>query len=123
MNPNSAHQLWSRWTFRVWGRPVPLAEVEANVRRWLRMGFGSVGRARVEERIEQARSVVVIEAEVEGPPAHDPGYVLSVERQFARFVHQGWGPVATCRVDVEILAGDTQDGTPPKQLVVVGGLD
>jgi len=120
MDPNSANQLWSRWTFSVDSpRQVPRAEVELNTLRWLRAGFGSVGQAQVLERIERGRFVIVIEAEVENVPAHDPGYVASVRRAFARFVEQGWGVLALGTVEVKVLAGDLQDGKPRSQLVVM----
>ena len=40
MDPNSAHQLWSRWTFLVHGKRIPLSAVKRNAARWLRSGFG-----------------------------------------------------------------------------------
>lgn len=116
IDPNSAHQLWTRWTFRVNGRRVPFAEAKLNIARWLSKGFGSVGRASITER---ATGQIVTVCEVEGAPAHDPGYVASVRRSFRQFVAQGWGVAAVESVDVEILAGDTQDGRPPAQLVVM----
>lgn len=122
MDPNTQHQLWSAWTFTVReaGRQVPRADVELNAARWLRKGFGSVGECRVVRTIEGWR----IEARVEGVPAHDPGYVASVEREFrARFVAQGWGVLASGDVKVRILAGDVQDGRPRSQLVMLPRLD
>lgn len=117
MNPNSSHQLWSRWTFRVYeaGKHPPLGEVKLNAARWLEQGFGSVGRAKVEELVRGYR----ITAEVEGPPAHDPQYVQSVRRQFRNFVEKGWGPLATSSLKAVVLAGDRQDGKPLDQLVVI----
>ena len=122
VEPNSSHQLWSRWRFCVYGKPVPLAEVELNVARWLRKGFGSVGRARVRERVIAGLPVVVIEAEVEGAPAHDPGYVESVRMAFAGFVRQGWGVTGLSTTKATVLAGDVQDGRPRSQLVVMPGI-
>lgn len=117
IDPNSQHQLWSRWTFEIFStKRQSLTEVLDNARRWLRQGFGSVGHVRVSKRIW---SWVII-AEVEGMPAHDPDFVASVRRQFQHnFVELGWGRLGWGRVKVEILAGDKQDGNPPSQLVVI----
>ena len=118
MDPNSQHQLWSSWTFIIhepYGKHVPFNLVELNAANWLRKGFGSVGRARVTERVTH----YVIEAQIEGVPAHDPDYVKSVERGFTKFIEQGWGPLAVGSVNVQILAGDQQDGKPRSQLVVM----
>lgn len=118
MNPNSDHQIWSAWTFSVHeaGRHVPRADVELNVARWLRAGFGSVGEVRVRPMPYGWR----IEALVEGAPAHDTAYVESVRLQFQqRFVAQGWGPLASGSVTVKVMAGDVQDGKPPAQVVIV----
>jgi hypothetical protein len=122
IDPNSEHQLWSEWTFQIHehGRHVPFAHVQKEVARWLVKGFGSVGRARVEEIHSASGSHFVIRAQVEGQPAHDPGFVAHVRRQFATyFVYQGWGPLATSSVQARVLAGDMQDGQPRRQLVVM----
>lgn len=131
LDPNSQHQLWSHWTFTIYegGRHAPYADVVTNARHWIRAGFGTVGECRVCERLVTARGsddeaflqqVYIIEARVEGVPAHDPGYVASVRRQFLqRFVAPGWGPLAAGDVQVKVLAGDTQDGKPRAQLIVM----
>ena len=119
MDPNSAHQLWSRWEFRVHGKPIPTKELRFNVARWLRKGFGSAGRCRISNELTNGSAVTLIEVEIEGVAAHDPAYVRSVKRGFARFVEQGWGRMAYCSVEVEVLAGDVQNGKPPAQLVVM----
>jgi hypothetical protein len=119
MDPNSRGQLWSRWTFRVFGQRHTLAEIELNFAKWARKGFGSVGRVRVRERIGRLGSVYIMEAEIEGRPAHDPGYVAAVERGFSDFVRKGFGDLAVGSVKVKILAGDVQDGRPREQLVVM----
>ncbi len=121
MDPNSANQLWSRWTFTVRStKYIPLREVQENVTRWLRQGFGSIGRARVTERRGPSVSNTwTIECEVEGVAAHDPGFVESVRLQFLGFVEKGWGMLATGETEVRILAGDVEDGRPRDQLLVM----
>lgn len=116
MQPNSQHQLWSRWRFVVHStKPVPYREVVENAMRWLRQGFGSVGQARITERVLTWE----IECIVEGVPSHDPGYVAHVRRKFRGFVVAGWGVAAVDSVSVKVLAGDVQDGRPRSQLVAM----
>jgi hypothetical protein len=115
-DPNSAHQLWSKWTFHVreFGRRVPRQDVEVNARNWLRAGFGSAGRVRVLGNPYGWE----IECLIEGPPAHDKTFVASVTRDFQqRFVAQGWGPLSVGVVEVKIMAGDEQEGKPRKQMI------
>lgn len=119
MDPNSRHQLWSRWTFKIWGKPIPIGEVRTNVARWLKTGFGSAGQARISESLENGRVAVVIEADIEGVPAHDPSYVRQVRKALRGFVEKGWGVTAYSTVDVKIMAGDQQDGKPADQLIVL----
>ena len=126
MDPNSSHQLFSEWIFTVHeggGRHVPMADVQSNVTRWLRHGFGSVAQAKVEEklavRVGLSFRYYQIMCHVEGVPAHDESYVVYVRREFAKWVEKGWGPIATSTVTVRVLAGDSQDGTPRSQLVVM----
>ena len=130
-NPNSSHQLWSRWTFTIYqgGREQDHSDVKFNAARWLRLGFGSVGRASVKENVitvttpdgeKHLERVFVIIAEVEGAPANDPSYVANVRQEFLnRFVASGWGPLATGTVTVDIMAGEAGDGKPPRQLLVL----
>lgn len=138
LDPNSQHQLWSRWTFYVYSgtKHPPFTEVREAFARWARMGFGSVGRAKVDEwrnrnikrrdssgrwsrQLERGYTLVV---ETEGRPAHDLGYRASVETCFKRdFVEKGWGSGsgAEASMEVVILAGDQQDGRPASQLLVM----
>lgn len=141
MDPNSAHQRWSRWTVRIALGPGPrptLAEVVENARRFVRAVFQTTaGRVRVVEEAtvggtteppaaviaRAARplvaDVVVIQAEVEGVPVHDAGYVESVRRQFLdHFVARGFRG-STGTVEAALLAGTREDGTPGDQLLVV----
>jgi hypothetical protein len=118
MDPNSSHQLWSRWSFVIidGGRHPPFHEVEINAARWLTKLFGTVGRARVKE-LPHSWEIV---CEAEGPPATDPVCIADVRRQFQNnFVAQGWGPLSVGVVEVDILAGDREDGGPAVQIVVM----
>ena len=122
MDPNSHHQLWSRWEFTIIesGKHPPLAEVKNAAARWFRTGFGTAGRFRIEERVR----TWVITLEVEGAPAHDPDYVAAVSLQFQRdFVEKGWGQLAVGVVEAKVIAGDRQNGKPRDQLVVMPRID
>ncbi len=127
MDPNSQNQLWSHWTFTaIGGRAAPYEDVVHNVAEWLKMGFGSVARARVQQQICQEKPFqglmqFVVEAQVEGAAAHDPDYEDSVRKQWRAFCQQGFGSMVLAETEVKILAGDVQDGKPPAQLLVVDG--
>ena len=116
MNPNGQNQLWSKWIFdiRELSKRMPRADVELNAARWLRQGFGSAGAMRLLHKRHGWR----IEAVVEGKPAHDPGYVMSVQLQFREFVEKGWGRLgALGSVRVKVIAGSKQDGKPSEQWI------
>ena len=123
MDPNTQHQRWSEWVFEIHehGRYVSRLDVEQNIAKWFRMGFGTVGQFKV-QRARGAPRVIgwTIRLQIEGVDAHDPAYVASVRQQFRqRFVAQGWGPLACGFVRATLLAGDRQDGTPRAQLIVM----
>ena len=121
IDPNSQHQVWSRWVFGVEAAPnklPPVSECVDNARRFFSKGFASsVGRV----RCDQQGTYYVFVAEIEGPPAHDPAYAESVRKEFAeRFMVPGFGPGAQLvRFTTGILAGNQQDGNPPDQLLVL----
>ena len=122
LDPNSAHQLWSHWTFTVLAtHHIPLNEVKINAARWLKRVFRAVGRGRVTESVggTSVANRYVIECEVEGPPANDPGFVAAIRLEFLKFVEMGWGPLASGDTRVRIIAGDRQDGRPPVQHIEI----
>ena len=98
---------------------MPFNEVRDNFARWCKMGFGTVGRVEVTERVFSWKMVL----EVDHAGAVDPDYVAGVQRAFQRdFVTKGWNMLAVGRLSVRLLAGDPQDGKPPAQLVVMPSL-
>ena len=120
INPNSEHQLWSHWTFRAWSpKHIQMGEVKLAISKWLKMGFGSMGQARITQEVLGSLFLTTIECRIEGPPAHDPGYVESVRLQFSEFVDKGWGSSSFAETAVKILAGDIGDGKPRSQLLVM----
>lgn len=120
MDPNSTHQLWSRWQFGIKAhaskRPNFVIVAE-NARVYFKKLFGVVGRA----RCDQQDLHYLVTCEIEGPPAHDPDYVERVKQDFIeRFMRQGFGPSARLeRFEVMVLAGSKQDGQPADQLLVM----
>ena len=121
MDPNSDHQLWSRWTFAIRvARHAPRpsrGEVIDNARKYFAMLFRAPGQL----RCDVVGRVYRITLDVEGPPAHDVGCRAHVHTDFKkRFMRAGFGPGSRL-VDfqVAILAGDVQDGTPRTQLLVM----
>lgn len=129
IDPNSDHQMWSRWT--VWvpqletSRRPEVREVLENARRFFRLLFGTAGRVRVREEYslrDLTRGAMVIECEIEGPPAHDPAYRQNITRRLRdHFVARGFGQTEAegCRIETCILAGDLQDGRPRPQMIVM----
>lgn len=124
-NPNSQNQVWSEWSFtiREGGQHVPLKDLEYNVARWLRKGFGSVGKVRVRQTVMGW----IVEAILEGAPVQDPAFITSVAEQFQHsFVEPGLGCLASSRVRARLLAGSPQDGRARHQWVempsILGGI-
>lgn len=125
MNPNSQHQIWSQWEFVIQAdikRPA-YDECKENFRKWVEMGFKTkMGRGKILMWPNGKYHFVV---QIEGPPAHDPEYRESVKANFAEhFVTRGFGSGAVLeQFEVGILAGDSEDGKPPSQLIVIPKLD
>lgn len=121
MQPNSEHQMWSRWVFGVQAVPdkLPLLrDCKKNFGLWCKMGFGHAGRARI---TKPSVLEYVFEVEVEGPPAHDPDYRKHVKREFiGNFMFKGFGYQSSLvRFEVKPLAGKFVDGKPADQLIVM----
>jgi hypothetical protein len=98
-------------------RHVQRADVELNIARWLRKGFGSAGEVSVTRTSFGWR----IRFHVEGVPAHDPEYVKNVTQQFrSNFVVSGWGSLgAYGTVSARVLAGSLEEGAPAEQWVMI----
>ena len=118
MNPNSAHQTWSKWTFRVTpGRTVVRSfdQVKENCARFGRKAFGSVAQMRV----TLLPLGYLVEVRAEGHPVHDPAYVDYMAAQWRRFFDSGFGAGTVVVCETKLEAGSRQDGSPSDQLIIV----
>jgi hypothetical protein len=125
MNPNSAHQRWSFWQYRIYpgGTKRPdFATVKQNAARFGLLLFGSASEMRVVQKTDDdARLYWEISVRTEGHPVHDPLWVEWVHAQWRRFLVHGFGDSEVlCHARLE--AGDRQDGTPADQLIILPAL-
>ena len=129
-DPNSTHQLWSRWTFKLRSerldRHPPQTPLHHAFRRWCGVSFGSAGEAHCDEWVHTHGPTQTVTAkgyilwcEVEGPPVTEPTFQLFVRRRFRIFVDVNWSRRVLFEMDSCILAGDAEDGKPPRQLLVL----
>jgi hypothetical protein len=122
MNPNSTHQLWSKWivTIRPTGPGVPQFEyVTTNTARFMRKAFGSAASCRVRQ-IARAWVVEVL-ADAQYHPL-DADSFDALSRHFTQFFRNGFGESADVRVKARLMAGSRIDGRPPDQLLMMPSL-
>jgi hypothetical protein len=132
MDPNSQHQLWSRWIFHVFPHRLvsqrQFQDVRDNCARFARRMFGSAGQMRVEYKKLQFRRAGhesrqrygwLVEMRVEGHPAHDQDFTTQMCAKWQRFFENGFGAGTFIWFRVYVEAGDKQDGKPPDQLIIV----
>ena len=123
MNPNSANQLWSKWTFTVRhkglgvSKLVTRAEVESNFAKFARKIFGSAGV--IDIKVKRGRLIVEILVESLSVTPHDPRYRDFVNTQASAFFVAGFGPETRVRTESKIMAGSKQDGTPAEQMLIL----
>lgn len=127
MDPNSTHQLWSRWTtlvtvpfHRQHTRPEFLEDVKRTTATVYRHLFGSATEMRIAYEVLRRHSRLTVDCRTEGAPAPDVAYRQSQMQVIAGFFAKSlrhYGQV-TVHVDVKIEAGDVGDGKPPAQLIL-----
>lgn len=123
MDPNSANQVWSKWVWIVKPQRFvhSFAVVQQEIARFTRKGFGSGSQMRITDYWdpeEQAR-LYKIELETEGKPAHDPAFVEYMRASYEKFFRNGFGQQTTVRLQVKLLAGSRQDGSPRDQWIAL----
>lgn len=127
VDPNSAHQRWSRWVFVVTlegqSARVQLNPVRDAWQRYIpRLFKTTVGRGMATMHAGDVNRCVLT-AEIEGPAVHDSMYRDYVRREFVNVFMLGFGPGARFDgMDASLLAGSAEDGSPAKQLVVLPSL-
>jgi hypothetical protein len=123
MNPNSQHQRWSFWEYRVYPDSTkrPTYElVKKNAARFGRLLFGSASQMRLTCATDDVgRLYWEIAVLTEGHPVHEPGYVSWVHHQWAKFCRQGFGQTCEIRSHARLEAGDREDGRPADQLIML----
>lgn len=123
MDPNSAHQRWSLWEYRVYpdGTKRPdLPTVQTNCARFGRLVFGSVSEMRVRHATDQAgRPYWEVAVLTEGHPVHEASYTEWMHRQWRIFFQQGFGVTCEVQSHARLSAGDRQDGRPADQLILL----
>lgn len=115
MDPNSAHQLWSRWTATITTTPTtpPFEVVKENCARFYRKAFGSATELQI-----TSGNVWTIDCRTEGAPANDPTWVAWMTDQLAAFLLNGFGAGSAVDIEVKVEAGVTGNGQPPDQLIL-----
>lgn len=127
MDPNSQHQLWSRWEFLIHpggAKRPPYCDVKHNAAKYARLKFGSTGAMNVREEFNrQTRKPewrIIIRAE--GHPVHEPAYVAWMVEEWAKFAYLGFGVGTSIDlVNARLEAGDAQNGKPRDQLIILDG--
>lgn len=124
MNPNSAHQRWSFWRYRVYPNRrlmlPPFEAVKLNAGRFGRLMFGSASEMRVVIATDSdARLYYEVSIRTEGHPVHEAPYVAWIHDQWRHFLHNGFGPEVEIQTHAHLEAGDRQDGQPADQLIIL----
>jgi hypothetical protein len=126
MNPNSAHQTWSFWEYRIYPdgtRRPDFATVKANCSRFGRLLFGSASEMHLSYRTDgDGRPCWEVQIRTEGHPVHDPQYTEWMHDAWHHFFQRGFGPSCLVWKHVRLEAGDRQDGTPADQLILLPAL-
>lgn len=119
MDPNSANQTWSRWTWEIvpsrsllmWTFP----EVRTNCARFAKRAFGLA----TQMRVTQVDNWWRVDTRTEGHPAHDPSFRAWMLGNWDKFLRAGFGSDSKIDVEVKVEAGSLQDGTPSQQLIIM----
>jgi hypothetical protein len=124
MNPNSAHQLWSKWIITVRANTPytpAYAEMRQNVGRFLRKGFGSAGQWRLRWFPRNNVWVVQMLAESARHP-HSKQDFDYFKDAFVAFFRNGLGQQAHVHIKARLMAGERLDGRPSDQMLIMPSL-
>jgi hypothetical protein len=123
MDPNSQHQEWSEWKFRVVAAEHPPFRVALDhLRRATLAEFGSHGRMRA--RVTQAFFEVEIQAETSGRSVLDPAWCRHVQLELLKAVRAIWlkGFQSLVWFPPRLLAGNPENGQPRSQWIDIPAL-
>lgn len=127
MDPNSRNQQWSEWEFTVQLLWTPFfrvthADVDANVARFMRKGFGSSSRMKIVRQQGVVEGVLrdrwIFTVQTEAANANDPGKRQYLLDNVTRFMENGLGRVRVT-MEVRLLAGSPEDGRPAEQWLIL----
>jgi hypothetical protein len=148
MNPNSTHQLWSRWRATVTVpftshhlSPAFFDQLQQEVGRVYRGLFGSASQVQALQYarrgdsggwvpVRQDRTGVVlgwrptetrlvITCRTESIAANDPVCRAHIKARLAAFYRNSTTQAAHLHLDVEVEAGEAGDGQPARQLIMI----
>lgn len=117
MNPNSAHQLFSKWVVRVrppHGFAPTFDTVQVNVSRFVRKGFGTCGEMTITRK---GRDWIVMFLVDSQRHPHDQDTFRYFARSFTRFFREAFGATTEVNVDAKLMAGARLDGQAPDQMI------
>jgi len=117
VNPNSIHQLWSKWTVIIKNPPrrPHYEDVKTNTARFISSHYGHAGSCRIRE----FPKAWVIEALIESSyHPLDKSSFNHIARTFTEYFKQGFG-AADIIVKSKLMAGQRLDSQPPDQLLIM----
>lgn len=121
MNPNSAHQLWSKWIWVVAAVKHPkFEEVKLNCARFARKVFGNATAMKIDQKADNTWTISLL---TEGHPVHDPRYLAYLKSIWVRFLKNGFGEASKIIVDVKLTAGSRQDGSIAEQMIIIPAIN
>lgn len=120
-DPNSRHQLWSKWTVVI--RPsLPvrpaLSEFKLNTERFLRSTGKFQSGTQIKITEEPTRYTLELLVDTDLHP-HDAETRAYYEQAFQKFYALGLGALTTVTLKTDLMAGERLDGKPPDQLLIV----
>jgi hypothetical protein len=119
VNPNSANQTWSKWTWRVrcGARKPSLEFVRANAARFGRVVFGSASQMRVLRW--HGADGFKIEVLSEGHPVQDESFKTKMFLTWElKFFIPGFGNDVRVRAEAKLMAGE-RPGAMDDQMIVL----
>ena len=123
MDPNSQHQRWSLWEYRVYPdgtRMPPFPLVKENCARFGKLQFGTASEMRVKQATDEHGKMYWEIADLtEGHPVHDPKYTEWMHEQWRKFFAKGFGYRCEVQCHARLEAGDREDGKPADQLIIM----